>query len=79
LVPTQITATITNLANIATVIAGAAVVLFIIMAGWQFMSAGGSSTGQKEAKQTLIYAAVGFAIVVLAQVLAQMLNTAIVH
>lgn len=79
MVPQNIISTINNLVTAATAIGAAAVVLFIIVAGWQWLSSGGSDRGVQQAKSSLLNTGFGFAIIVMAQGLGTWLNSIVVR
>lgn len=64
--PQLLTDLITTFTNWGRTIAGALCVLFIILAGINFIWNGGDESKLKTAKNMILYAAVGFAVVVLA-------------
>jgi Type IV secretion system pilin len=55
----------------------AAAAFFILVGGFQYMSAGGNPMSMERAKSSLKNAAIGFAIVLLARTLAQLLQSSI--
>lgn len=55
--------------NLLSVVAGIAAVIMIIIAGIRYATSGGDSSGISGAKNTIIYAIVGLAIVALAQLI----------
>lgn len=57
--------------NILSVIIGVIAVIMIVVAGFRYITSGGSSERVAGAKNTLIYALVGLVIVALAQVIAK--------
>jgi len=59
---------ISTVLNIISILIGAVAVIMILVAGFRFITSGGGE-GVKSAKNTLIYALVGIAVAVLAQVL----------
>lgn len=60
---------IMDVVNIVALIAGAAAVIIIVLAGLRFVSSGGSSEDIAGARRTIIYALVGLVILVLARTL----------
>jgi hypothetical protein len=54
-----------------------AAAFFILVGGFQYMSAGGNPIAMERAKSSLKNAAIGFAIVLLARTLAQLLQSSI--
>lgn len=58
---------IKSLINTLSIVIGAIAVLMIIYGGFKFATSGGDADGTKSARNTIIYAAIGLAIVVLAQ------------
>ena len=63
--------TIRNLINIFSVVAGIIAVVMIIVAGFRYVTSGGSEQAVAGAKRTFMYALVGLVIVALAQVIAR--------
>lgn len=61
--------------NIFSWVVGVVAVIFIIVAGFKYITSGGDSTKVKSAKDTLVYALVGLVVVVLAQVLVKFVLT----
>lgn len=55
--------------NIISFIAGIAAVIMVVVAGFKYITSGGDATKVGSAKNSLIYALIGVAIVVLAQIL----------
>jgi hypothetical protein len=55
--------------NTFSIIVGAASVIMIIFGGFKFITSGGDAEKTKTARNTIIYAAIGLAVVVLAQFL----------
>jgi hypothetical protein len=55
--------TINEAANIVAVLAGVVAVLMIIVAGFSYVTAGGNAEGTKNARNRIIYASVGLAII----------------
>jgi hypothetical protein len=64
-----VTNTISVAVNILSYVVGAAAIIMIIAAGFRYTTSGGDSNRVSSAKSTLIYALVGLAIAVLAQLL----------
>ncbi|MCL4357629.1 pilin [Patescibacteria group bacterium] len=60
---------IKTVVNVLSVLLGAVAVIMIIISGLRFATAGGNSNGISAAKSTLMWALVGLAIAVLAQVI----------
>lgn len=60
---------IKNIVNVLSVIIGILAVIFIIIAGFKFITSGGDSGKVTSARNTVIYAIVGLIIVALAQVI----------
>lgn len=56
-----------SLINTLSIVVGAVAVLMIIFGGFKFVTSGGDSDGTKKARNTIIYAAVGLVVVLLAQ------------
>jgi hypothetical protein len=71
----QLNATITNLLNIATGIGLLTCAFFMCVAGFHFMTGGGSPSAAEKAKTAAFNAAVGFGLVLSASII----NTAIVR
>lgn len=61
--------------QILSFVAGAAAVIMIILAGFKYITSGGDSGKVGNAKSTLIYALVGIAIAILAQLLLKIVFT----
>lgn len=59
--------TITNVVNLFSLIVGIVAVIMIIVAGLMFITAGGDSGKVANARNTILYAAVGLVVVALAQ------------
>lgn len=57
--------------EILSIVAGIAAVIMFIVAGIRYVTSGGDSNGVSGAKNTMIYAVVGIAIVVLSQAIVQ--------
>jgi TRAP-type C4-dicarboxylate transport system permease small subunit len=75
----QLNATIQNLLNIATGIGLLACAFFLCVAGYHFMTSGGSPSGIEKAKSGAFNAAIGFGLVLSARVIANIINTAVVR
>jgi hypothetical protein len=58
--------TINDAINIITLIAGAAAVIMILVAGFTYITAGGNAEDTKNARSRIIYAAVGMAVIAFA-------------
>ena len=58
---------IKSLINTLSIVIGAVAVMMIIYGGFKFVTSGGDADGTKTARNTIIYAAVGLAVVLLAQ------------
>jgi hypothetical protein len=71
--------TITNLLNIATGLGLAACALFLCLAGFYFMTSGGNPAAVERSKSAAFNAAVGFAIILSARVIAGIINNAVAH
>jgi len=63
--------TVKTVINILSVVVGAVAVIMVIMAGFRYITSAGDSNKIASAKNTLIYALVGLAIVMLAQLIVQ--------
>ncbi len=61
--------TIANIVNVLSAIVGVVAVIMLIVAGYRYITSGGSAEKVKSAKDTLVYAVVGLIIVALAQVI----------
>lgn len=59
--------TIRKLLNLFSVIVGAVCVLMIIYGGFKFVTSQGDADGTKGARNTIIYAVIGLAVIILAQ------------
>lgn len=58
---------IKSLINTLSIVIGAVAVIMIIYGGFKFVTSGGDADGTKAARNTIIYAAIGLAVVLLAQ------------
>jgi hypothetical protein len=76
---TELNATITNLLNIATGIGLLACAFFLCVAGYYFMTSGGSPSAIERSKSAAFNAAIGFALVLSARVIANIINSAVVR
>jgi zinc transporter ZupT len=65
------TSEILKIANIIAIITGVAAVIMIIIAGIQYTMSSGESNAVNQAKNTIIYTAVGLAVVLLARIIVQ--------
>ncbi len=74
-----ITGTIDNLLTIATGLGLLLCAFFLSMAGFYFMTSGGNPVAIERSKSAAFNAAIGFALVLSARVLANLINTAIVR
>jgi hypothetical protein len=70
--------TITNLLNIATGIGLLACAFFLCLAGFYFMTSGGNPGAVERSKAAAFNAAVGFAIILSARVIAGIIQNAVV-
>jgi hypothetical protein len=77
--PQQILDTFNNLLNLATGLGLVVCSLFLVFAGFSYMTSGGNPASVERSKHAALNAAVGFAIILLARVLSQMINNAVVH
>ena len=59
----------TTIVNIITYVAGVIVIFMVIFAGFKYVTSGGDANKVNSAKNTLLYAIVGVAIIVMAQVI----------
>ncbi len=72
----SVTGLISTAVSILSMVVGALAVIMIIVSGFKYITSGGDSNRVSSAKNTLIYAIIGFAIAVLAQVIViYVLNT----
>jgi formate hydrogenlyase subunit 4 len=78
-VPPEITATFNNLLNIATGLGLVVCSLFMVFAGFSYMTSGGNPAAVERSKSAAFNAAIGFAIILSARILAQMVQNAVVH
>jgi hypothetical protein len=69
--------TFNQLTTIGLNIGIAASVFFILLGGFQYMAAGGNPMAMERAKSALRNAAIGFAIILLAKTLSQLLQSSI--
>jgi hypothetical protein len=69
--------TFNQLTTIGLNIGIAAAAFFILIGGFQYMAAGGNPMAMERAKSSLRNAAIGFAIILLARTLAQLLQSSI--
>lgn len=74
-----LTQTINNLLNIATGLGLLLCAFFLCVAGFKFMTSGGSPSGIEQSKQAAFNAMLGFALVLSARVIANVINGAIVR
>lgn len=58
---------INSIINTLSIVVGAAAVIMLIVGGFKFITSSGDSEGTKKARNTIIYAAVGLLIVLIAQ------------
>lgn len=72
---TKVNDAIASVVNIFSVIIGVAAVIYIIYAGFKYVTSGGDSNKIGSAKSTIIYAVVGLIVVALAQVLVRFVIT----
>jgi Type IV secretion system pilin len=77
--PQQILDTFNNLLNIATGLGLLICALFLILAGFAYMTSGGNPGAVERSKSAAFNAATGFAIILSARVLATMINNAVVR
>lgn len=66
---------VNTIVTILSFVAGAAAVIMIIVSGFKYITSGGDSGKVSSAKNTLIYAMIGIAIAVLAQVVVRFVIT----
>lgn len=74
-----ITGTINNLLTIATGLGLLLCAFFLSVAGFHFMTSGGSPSKIEASKSAAFNACIGFALVLSARVLANLINTAVVR
>jgi hypothetical protein len=77
--PQQILDTFTNLLNIATGLGLLICALFLVVAGFSYMTSGGNPGAIERSKSAAMNAAIGFAIILSARVIATMINNAVVR
>jgi len=77
--PAEITQTFANLLNIATGLGLLICGLFMVFAGFSYMTSGGNPAAIERSKSAAFNAAIGFAIILSARILAQMVQNAVVH
>ncbi|MGZ6005343.1 MAG: hypothetical protein ACXWLH_04300 [Candidatus Saccharimonadales bacterium] len=70
---------LSTIVGIISFVAGAAAVIMVILAGFKYITSGGDSAKIGSAKGTLIYALVGVAIAVLAQILVHFVINTTIH
>jgi hypothetical protein len=68
-----------TIVNIISFIAGIVAVILIVLSGIRFMLSGGDSQGAASARNMLIYAIVGLAIVALSQAIVHFVLNAIIN
>lgn len=73
----QLNNTITNLLNIATGIGLMACAFFLCVSGYYYMSSGGNPSNIERSKSAAFNAAIGFALVLSARVIANIIESAI--
>jgi hypothetical protein len=71
--------TINNLLTIATGVGLLACAFFLTVAGYYFMSSGGNPSNIERSKSAAFNAAIGFALVLSARVIANIVNSAIIR
>jgi len=77
--PAEITGTFNNILNIATGLGLLICTLFLVFAGFSYMTSGGNPSAVERSKQAALNAAVGFAIILSARVIANMVQSAVVR
>jgi formate hydrogenlyase subunit 4 len=77
--PAEITQTFNNLLNIATGLGLLICTLFLVFAGFSYMTSGGNPAAMERSKSAAFNAAIGFAIILSARILATMVQNAVVH
>ena len=77
--PPQITQTFQNLLQIATGLGLLVCALFLVVAGFSYMTSGGNPGSLERAKGAAMNALIGFAIILSANVLATMIQNAVVR
>ncbi len=69
--------TFETLINVGAAVAAVAAAFFVMLAGYQYMTAGGSIRAIESAKGSLYNALIGFAIVILCKVIANLVGGAL--
>ena len=67
----------TQLLSVGAAVAAAVCAFFVMLAGYQYLSAGGSGRAVESAKSSLYNALIGFAIVILCKVIANLVAGAL--
>lgn len=67
----QVDTLLQKILNIFSVVVGLAAVVMIVLAGFRYITSGGKEDGVKNAKNTILYAIIGLAIVGLSQIIVQ--------
>lgn len=66
---------VTNIINIFSMVVGAVSVLMLVIGGFRYIVSSGDSSGVQGAKNTIIYALVGLAVVFFAQIITRFVIT----
>jgi hypothetical protein len=74
---TTVTGVIGTVVNILSFLVGVVAVIMVIVGGFRYVTSGGDANATKSARNTIIYALVGVAIALLAQVLVRYVFTAL--
>ena len=77
--PAEITTTFNNILSIATGLGLLVCTLFLVFAGFSYMTSGGNPGQIERSKSAALNAAIGFAIILSANVLARMVQSAVAH
>jgi len=75
--PAPIVRTFDALLTLGATVAAIVAAFFVMLAGYQWMTAGGSVRGHESAKSSLSSALIGFAIVILCKVIANLVGGAL--
>jgi hypothetical protein len=73
----EINTIITNILNLATGLGVAVCALYMAIAGYNFMTSGGSSGGVEKSKSAAFNAAIGLALVLSARVIANLVQSTV--
>jgi len=75
--PAPIISLFNQLLTLGATVAGIVTAFFVMLAGYQYMTAGGSVRAIESAKGSLYHAFIGFAVVILAKALANLVGAAL--